>query len=157
MNLPVDTSSATNRYFGRSIKRREDPKYLTGQSHYTDDLTPSGTLYVAIVRSPYAHARIVGITVEEARKRPGVVAVYTGADLRGRIATLPCTWILPGMKVPVHPVLAFDTVRYVGDGVAVVVAQDRYVAADALDAIKIDYEPLRCPSVTAPLTRDLCR
>ncbi len=142
MNLPVDTSSATNRYFGRSIKRREDPKYLTGQSHYTDDLTLSGTLYVAIVRSPYAHARIVGITVEEARKRPGVVAVYTGADLRGRIATLPCTWILPGMKVPVHPVLAFDTVRYVGDGVAVVVAQDRYVAADALDAIQVDYEPL---------------
>src|SRR6266852_6351823 len=142
MNLPVDTSSATNRYFGRSIKRREDPKYLTGQSHYTDDLEPSGTLSAAVVRSPYAHARIVGITVEEARKRPGVVAVYTGADLRGRMATLPCTWILPGMKVPVHPVLAFETVRYVGDGVAVVVAQDRYAAADALDAIKIDYEPL---------------
>ncbi len=142
MNLPVDTSSAPNRYFGRSIKRREDPKYLTGQSQYTDDLTPSGTLSAAIVRSPYAHARIVGITVEEARKRPGVVAVYTGADLRGRMATLPCTWILPGMKVPVHPVLAFETVRYVGDGVAVVVAQDRYAAADALDAIKIDYEPL---------------
>ncbi len=62
--------------------------------------------------------------------------------MRGRMATLPCTWILPGMKVPVHPVLAFETVRYVGDGVAVVVAQDRYAAADALDAIKIDYEPL---------------
>lgn len=142
MNLPVDTSSATNRYFGRSIKRREDPKYLTGQSQYTDDLTPSGTLYAAIARSPYAHARIAGINVEEARKRPGVVAVYTGADVRGRMATLPCTWILPGMKVPVHPVLAFDTVRYVGDGVAVVIAEERYAAADALDAIEVDYEPL---------------
>ncbi len=142
MNMPVDASSATNRYVGQSIKRREDPKYLTGQSHYTDDLEPSGTLYAAIVRSPYAHARIVGVNVEGARKRPGVVAIYTGADLRGRMATLPCTWILPGMKVPVHPVLAFDTVRYVGDGVAVVLAEDRYAAADALDAIQIDYEPL---------------
>jgi aerobic carbon-monoxide dehydrogenase large subunit len=144
MNTPVDTSSATktNRYFGQSIKRREDPKYLTGQCHYTDDLTPHGTLYAAIVRSPYAHARIVGINVEEARKSPGVVAVYTGADVRGRLAGLPCTWILPGMKVPVHPVLAFDTVRYVGDGVAVIVAEDRYAAEDAFDAIEVDYEPL---------------
>ncbi len=142
MTVPVDTASATNRYFGQSLKRREDPKYLTGQSHYTDDLTPSGTLYAAIVRSPYAHARIASINVEEAQRRPGVVAVYTGADLRGRIAPLPCTWIFPGMKVPVHPVLAFETVRYVGDGVTVVVAEDRYAAEDALDAIQIDYEPL---------------
>jgi carbon-monoxide dehydrogenase large subunit len=142
MTIPVDTSSATNRYFGRSIKRREDPKYLTGQGQYTDDLAPSGTLYAAIVRSPYAHARIASINIAEAQRRPGVVAVYTGADLRGRMAALPCTWILPGMKVPVHPVLAFETVRYVGDGVAVVVAEDRYAAADALDAIQIDYEPL---------------
>ena len=93
MTVPVDTSSATKRYFGQSIKRREDPKYLTGQSHYTDDLTPSGTLYAAIVRSPYAHARIAGINIEEAQRRPGVVAVYTGVDLRGRMAALPCTWI----------------------------------------------------------------
>lgn len=142
MNRPVDTSEATTRYVGRSIKRREDPKYLTGQSQYTDDLMPSGTLSVAIVRSLYAHARIVRINVEQARRRKGVVAVYTGADLRGRLGTLPCTWILPGMKVPIHPVLAFDTVRYVGDGVAVVVAEDCYAAADALDAIEIDYEPL---------------
>ncbi len=142
MTVSVDTSAAPNRYFGQSIKRREDPKYLTGQSHYTDDLAPSGTLYAAIVRSPYAHARIAGINVEEARRRPGVVAVYTGADLRGRVAALPCTWILPGMKVPVHPVLAFDAVRYVGDGVAVVVAEDPSLAADALDAIQVDYEPL---------------
>jgi aerobic carbon-monoxide dehydrogenase large subunit len=142
MNRPVDTSSVSGHYVGQSLKRREDPKYLTGQSHYTDDLTPPGTLYAAIVRSPYAHARIVGINVKEARKRPGVVGVYTGADVRGRLADLPCTWIMPGMKVPVHPVLAFDTVRYAGDGVAVVVAEDRYAAADALDAIEVDYEPL---------------
>jgi len=142
VNSPVDTSSVPGRYVGQSLKRSEDPKYLTGQSHYTDDLTPPGTLYAAIVRSPYAHARIVRINVEEARKRPGVVAVYTGADVRGRLAGLPCTWILPGMKVPLHPVLAFDTVRHVGDGVAVVVAEDRYAAVDALDAIEVDYEPL---------------
>src|SRR2546428_11747722 len=123
MTIPVDTSSATKRYVGQSIKRREDPKYLTGQSHYTDDLTPSGTLYAAIVRSPYAHACIASIHVEEARGRPGVVAAYTGADLRGRIAPLPCTWIFPGMKVPIHPVLAFEAVRHVGDGVAVVLAE----------------------------------
>src|SRR5215472_9767073 len=142
MTMPPDTSSATSRYVGQGLKRREDPKYLTGQSHYTDDLAPSGTLHAAIVRSPYAHARIVGIHVEKARSSPGVVAVYTGADVRGRLATLPCTWILPGMKVPVHPVLAFDTVRYAGDGVAVIVAEDRYAAADALDVIEVDYEPL---------------
>ena len=68
MNRPVDTSEATTRYVGRSIKRREDPKYLTGQSQYTDDLMPSGTLSVAIVRSLYAHARIVRINVEQARR-----------------------------------------------------------------------------------------
>jgi carbon-monoxide dehydrogenase large subunit len=140
--MPLDTSSTTNRYVGQGLKRREDPKYLTGQSHYTDDLAPSGTLYAAMVRSPYAHARIVGINVEKALRRPGVVAVYTGADVRGRLAPLPCTWILPGMKVLVHPVLAFDTVRYAGDGVAVIVAEDRYAAADALEAIEVDYEPL---------------
>ena len=81
MNMPLDTSSAINRYFGQSLKRREDPKYLTGQSHYTDDLMPSGTLHAAMVRSPYAHARIVGINIEKARRRSGVVAVYTGAEL----------------------------------------------------------------------------
>jgi aerobic carbon-monoxide dehydrogenase large subunit len=122
MTVPANISSATRRYFGQSIKRREDPKYLTGQSQYTDDLAPLGTLYAAIVRSPYAHARIAGINIEEALRSPRVVAVYTGADLRSRMAGLPCTWILPGMKVPVHPVLAFETVRYMGDGVAVVVA-----------------------------------
>ncbi len=143
MNMPVGTASAPNRYVGQSVKRREDPKYLTGQSKYTDDLAPPGTLSVAIIRSPYAHARIASISVEEARRRPGVVAVYTGADLRGHLAPLPCTWILPGMTVPIHPVLAFDTVRYVGEGVAAVVAKDRYAAADALEAIQIDYEPLK--------------
>jgi CO/xanthine dehydrogenase Mo-binding subunit len=80
MTVPIDTSSATKRYFGQSIKRREDPKYLTGQSQYTDDLAPSGTLYAAIVRSPYAHARIASINIEEARRRPGVVAAYLASD-----------------------------------------------------------------------------
>jgi carbon-monoxide dehydrogenase large subunit len=142
MTLSPDTSSERKRYFGQSIKRREDPKYLTGQSQFTDDLSPVGTLFVAIARSLYAHARITNIDAEAARMYPGVVAVYTGADLRDRMAALPCTWVLPGTKVPAHPALAFDTVRYVGEGVAVIVAEDRSLAVDALNALQIDYEPL---------------
>ncbi len=130
----------TERHVGQGVKRREDPKFLTGQGQYTDDLTPPHTLYAALLRSPYAHARIVDINVEAARKQPGVVAVFTGTDVQGRLGTLPCNWVLPGMKVPVHPVLAYDKVRYAGDGVAVVVANDYSLALDALDTIEVDYE-----------------
>ena len=135
MNTSVDTSSTTNRYVGQSLKRREDPKYLTGQSQYTDDLTPSGTLYAAIVRSPYAHARVRRVDVTRARALTGVLAALCGADL---------TWCEPyyGPAYRDRPVLAIDVARYEGEPVAAVAAVDEATADAALDLIEVDYEPL---------------
>jgi carbon-monoxide dehydrogenase large subunit len=96
--------------------------------------------YAAILRSPYAHARIRSINVDKAKALPGVVAVLTGADLQGK--NVPCGWTLPDMKVAPHPALAVGKVRYTGDAVAVVVTEERYLARDALDLIEVDYEPL---------------
>ncbi len=130
---------------GSSIKRREDPELITGEGLYTDDLKRPGMLFAAIVRSPYAHARILSIDTSAASALPGVVAVYTGADLRPAGAAgglIPTGWLLPDIKTPDHPILATEKVRYVGDGVAVVVAEGRYVARDAMDLVEVDYEPL---------------
>ena len=138
----VEKPAEAELYFGRGVKRREDPKLITGRGRYTDDIAPAGTLAMSILRSPYAHARITGIDVSAAKALPGVVAVYTGADLRDKFAGIPTGWVLPDMKMPAHPALAYDKVRHVGDGVAIVVASDRYVARDALDLITVDYEPL---------------
>lgn len=141
--MMVDTSETTRpRYFGRGVKRREDPKYLRGQGRYTDDLQLSGMLHAMLLRSPYAHASIKQIDLEVALHLPGVVTIVTGADLKQAVGTLPCNWTLPGMCVPPHPLLAEDKVRYVGDGVAMVVAEEAAVARDALDLIRVEYEPL---------------
>ncbi|WP_119071306.1 xanthine dehydrogenase family protein molybdopterin-binding subunit [Rubrobacter indicoceani] len=138
----TQTHGGTGRYFGQEVKRREDLRHLTGRGRFTDDLSPAGTLHAAVLRSPHAHARIGSVEAEAARKMPGVVAVFTGADLKDRVAPLPPSWLLPGMSVPEHPALAYETVRFVGDGVAVVVAENRYAARDALDLIQVGYEPL---------------
>jgi aerobic carbon-monoxide dehydrogenase large subunit len=130
--------------FGSAIKRREDPRLITGSATYVDDVKLPGLTYAAILRSPYAHARITGITVSEARKAPGVIAVYTGADIKDRVVPVPCAWNPPNcdLKVPAHPLLAFEKVRYVGDGVALVVAESRAAARDAIDLIEVDYDTL---------------
>src|SRR5215218_7321110 len=130
--------------FGSSIKRREDPRLITGAATYVDDIKLPGLTYAAILRSPYAHARITAIDVTAARRAPGVVAVYTGADIKDKVVPVPCAWNVPNcdLKVPAHPLLAVDTVRYVGDAVALVVAETRAAARDALDLIDVDYEPL---------------
>jgi len=135
---------AVTRVFGARIKRREDPRLITGTATYTDDIVIPGMCYAVIVRSPYAHARIKGIDVERARRHPGVVAVFTGKDLEGKVNPIPCAWLIPGsdLKTPPHPALAVDRVRYVGDGVAVVVASSRYAAADAASLVSVEYEPL---------------
>lgn len=134
--------------FGAAVKRREDPRLITGKGRFTDDIQLPGMLYAAILRSPHAHARIRKIDVEKARKLPGVVAVFTGADLEGKVGPIPTAWLPPGsdIKTPAHPALAKEKVRYVGDGVAMVVAENRYIARDALDLIEVDYEVL--PAVT---------
>ena len=127
--------------FGSGIRRREDPRLLMGKATYTDDVKLPGLCYAAILRSPYAHARIRSIDVAAARHTPGVVAVYTGADVKDRLVPVPCAWNVPNcdLKVPAHPLLADETVRYVGDGVAMVVAESRAAARDALDLIDVDY------------------
>ncbi|MGE0555655.1 MAG: xanthine dehydrogenase family protein molybdopterin-binding subunit [Gemmatimonadales bacterium] len=136
--------------FGSGIKRREDPRLLTGTGLFTDDLKLPGLVYMAVVRSPYAHAKITKIDTRDASKAPGVVAVVTGKDLAGKVGTIPCAWNVPDcdLKTPPHPMLATEKVRYAGDGVAIVVAESREAARDAVDLVDVDYEPL--PTVIDP-------
>ena len=130
--------------FGSGIRRREDPRLITGEASYTDDIVLPRMLHAAMLRSPHAHARINSIDTSEAASAPGVVAVYTNADTEGTIQPTPCAWLLPDsdLKIADYPCLAKDVVRYVGEIVAVVVAEDRYQAYDALDLIDVDYDPL---------------
>ena len=128
---------------GQSIKRVEDPRFIQGKGKYVANLHIPGLLHAAIVRSPHAHAKIKGIDASAALAMPGVVAVYTGADLEADgVGGLPCGFNPPGIKTAPHPALAMGKVRHVGDGVAVVIAEDRYLAQDAADAVQVDYEPL---------------
>ena len=138
------------RIFGSGIRRREDPRLLTGSATYTDDITLPGMLLAAMLRSPHAHAKITHVDTAAATAAPGVVAVYTAADIEGQLQPMPCAWLLPDsdLKIAGYPCMAKDVVRYTGDIVAVVVAEDRYQASDALDLIEVDYEPL--PAVTNP-------
>ena len=140
----------TTRIFGSGIRRREDPRLITGGSVYTDDVTLPGMVHAAILRSPHAHARITSVDTNAAAAAPGVIAVYTGADVDGVLAPIPCAWIPPDsdVKAVAHPAIAKDVVRYQGDAVAVVVADTRYQAEDALELINVGYEPL--PAVVNP-------
>jgi carbon-monoxide dehydrogenase large subunit len=140
----------TSRIFGSGIRRREDPRLISGSAQYTDDITLPGMLYAAMLRSPHAHARIQSINADAAKSAPGVVAVYTAADIEGELNPMPCAWLLPnsGLTVAEYPCLAKHVVRYVGDIVAVVVGETRYQAYDALDLIAVDYEDL--PAVLNP-------
>jgi carbon-monoxide dehydrogenase large subunit len=131
------------RMFGSSIKRREDPRFLTGKGNYVDDVKLPGMTYASFVRSPFAHARIKKIDASAAKKMKGVVAVYTGKDLvDGGMKPLPVGWLLPNIKIVPHLPLAADKARYVGDAVAVVIAETPYIARDAAEQVKVDYEEL---------------
>ena len=140
----------TSRIFGSGIRRREDPRLITGQATYTDDIKLQHMAYAAIKRSPHDHARIRSVDTSAALSAPGVVAVYTGADTDGVLNPIPCAWVVPDsdVKTVPHPAIAKDVVRYVGDAVAVVVAESRYQAEDAIDLINVDYDPL--PAVVNP-------
>ncbi len=133
---------------GTRMKRREDPALLTGEAKYTNDLSIPGALHLAVLRSPYAHARITSVDVSGALAQPGVVAAYSGADLESVWAgPMPCAWpVTPDMKNPMHYPLAVSKAAYVGDGVACVLATSEAAAQDALGAIDVEYEPL--PAVT---------
>ncbi|WP_084961926.1 xanthine dehydrogenase family protein molybdopterin-binding subunit [Thermoactinospora rubra] len=128
---------------GRRRRRKEDARLLTGRTQWTDNIQLPGMLYVQFLRSPMAHARITRVDVSAARELPGVVAAFSGQDLASEQGSLPCAWpVTEDIAIPEHPPMAVSEVRYVGEAVACVVATDRYRAADALEAIEVDYEPL---------------
>lgn len=133
--------------FGKALKRKEDPRLITGTATYVDDIQLPGMHYACILRSPYGAARIKGINVTAALDLPGVYTVFTGADIKD-VGPVPCGASLPGLRVPHHHILAQDRTYFVGHPVAVVVATDRYIARDAVDLIEVDWEPL--PAVADP-------
>ena len=138
----------SNSPIGKPLRRREDYRFLTGAGQYTDDVVLPGQTYGVFLRSPYAHARIKSIDTAAAAKAPGVVKIFTGADLaEAKVGGLPCGWLIHSkdgtpMKEPGHPVLAQGKVRHVGDQVALVVAETTLQAKDAAELIEVDYEEL---------------
>ena len=138
---------STQSYIGAPIRRREDVRLITGQGQYLDDVRLPGMLHAAIMRSPHAHARLRGIDATAALALDGVTAVFTYADMAELAKTIPMrVFPLPGLENYLQTPLSADTVRHAGEAVAVVVADSRYLAEDALDLIEVDYEPL--PAVT---------
>jgi aerobic carbon-monoxide dehydrogenase large subunit len=137
-------AAETEPFVGASVKRKEDASLLRGRGTFVDNLTLPGTVYMAVVRSPYAHARIAKIDLDAARAAEGVLAVFGGADLADDWAgPMPCAWpVTEDIKMPPHFPLAVDEARYQGDGVAVVVAESRAGAKDAADLVDVQYEPL---------------
>src|SRR5712671_1523230 len=129
-------------YVGRSLRRREDRKFLTGRGRYVDDIALPGMLYLAILRSPHAHARITGIDLSAARAADGVRLALAGADLTGKVGNIKPNWVIPGTVVPDRPVMAVDRARFVGECVALVVAETREAAHDALERMDVAYEVL---------------
>jgi carbon-monoxide dehydrogenase large subunit len=131
------------KFVGMPIKRREDPRLITGTATYVDDLQLPGMTYMAVLRSPYAHARMVSIDTQAARHDPRVLAVLTGDDIAEVPGPLSIAEVdLANLKLPKHYPLAVGKVRHVGEPVAVVVASDRYASRDALELITVDYAPL---------------
>jgi carbon-monoxide dehydrogenase large subunit len=152
----MTTSPVAGRFVGESVPRVEDARVLTGRGRYTDDIKLPGMLHAAFVRSPFPHARITSIDVEAARAMPGVVDVLTGEDIKAVTAPIQVMVELPTYQRPVFHPLATDAVRYVGDPVALVVAESRYEAEDARDAVEVDYDPLE-PVATIEHARDSAR
>ncbi|MET0202708.1 MAG: xanthine dehydrogenase family protein molybdopterin-binding subunit, partial [Casimicrobiaceae bacterium] len=139
-------------FIGQSVKRKEDARFLTGAGQYTDDVTMANQTHAYFLRSPHAHAKLRNIDTSKAKKAPGVVAIYTGADLEG-VNGLPCGWLITSvdgtpMKEPPHHVLAKGKVRHVGDQIAMVFSETREQANDAAELIEVDYEVL--PAVVDP-------
>ena len=157
------TTETKTTYIGSPVERVEDARLLRGDTRWVDNMTLPGMLWMAVVRSPYAHAKIRKVDVSRALEAEGVVAAFSGAELADEWAgSLPCAWPVTGdCRIPMHRPLATDKARYAGDGVAVVVAESRALAKDAAELVDVDYEPL--PVVTdveealadsAPLVHD---
>ena len=152
MNAP---DSQTPRMIGASVKRKEDYRFLTGAGQYTDDVVLPAQTFAVFVRSPHAHARIKRIDTHAAKAAPGVVAVFTGADLAAEnVGGLPCGWLIHSidgtpMHEPPHPVIAHEKARHVGDQVALVIADSVKAAKDAAELVEVDYEELPASVDTA--------
>lgn len=136
------------KYFGKAMKRIEDPRFITGAGNYTDDIVLHGMTHAAMVRSPYPHAKINAIHKESVMEMPGVIEVLTGEDVqKAGIGSIPVGWLLPDLKTPAHPAIALGEANHVGDIVAVVIAETRAQAEDAAALLEVDYTAL--PSVSA--------
>jgi carbon-monoxide dehydrogenase large subunit len=148
--MSVADRAQAEKWVGRAMKRKEDPKLITGRGNYVEDISIAGTLWASFVRSPEAHARIVSIDTSAAEARDDIVLVATGEDVDGLAGPLPMAWIPPGVDVntPEHWPLAKGTVKHVGDPVAVVIGTDRYGVVDAADEVAVEYDPL--PVVVDP-------
>src|ERR1700741_1488448 len=147
-------SAATATGIGASVRRKEDHRFITGKGQYTDDISRPGETRAMFVRSPHAHARIKKVDTAAAKAMPGVLAVLTGAELANdKIGNLICGWMIPSkdgspMKMSAHPAIAAGKACYVGDPVAVVVAETLAQARDTAEKVKIDYAVL--PAVADP-------
>lgn len=141
-------------YIGQSVKRVEDKRFTSGKGKYTDDIKLVGMTHAYIVRSPYAHAKILKVDIAQALEHPGVVAIFTGQDIANAgINGVPAGWQVnfkdgTTMKEPPHPLLVADRVKHLGDGVAIIIAEDRATARDAADLVEVEYEVL--DAVTNP-------
>src|SRR5437016_11333663 len=141
------TTTKVETFVGKRIRRREDPRLITGTATYVEDIQMPGMHYAVILRSPHAAARIRSIDTKKAESAPGVVCVLLGKETKG-VGAVPCGVAMPDLRVPQHTILATDRVYFVGHPVAVVVATDRYIAKDAADLIEIEWEVL--PAVADP-------
>ena len=144
---------------GASVRRKEDRRFLSGHGHYVDDINRPGQLYAALVRADRPHARLLGIDAAAAKAAPGVVAVFTGADMQADgVGGLPCGWVVKNkdgspQAEPAHPVLAVGKVRHVGDPVVVVIANSRAEARGAAEMVEIEYEDLPSAATVLDATK----
>jgi carbon-monoxide dehydrogenase large subunit len=145
----IEQAAPSDKWVGQAMRRKEDPRMITGRGNYVDDLVLSGMLYMAVVRSSEAHAKITSIDTSAAKSAPGVQGVFTSEDLKLE-APLPMVWIPPGVEVktPETWPLAKGVVKYVGQPVAAVVGSDKYAVVDAAEQVVVEYEPL--PVVVDP-------
>src|SRR6202042_3100384 len=148
--MSVADPAAPSGNVGRAMRRKEDPRLITGRARYVDDIALPGMLWASFVRSPEAHAKIVSIDSSAAAARPGIEAVFTGEDMADIAGPLPMAWAPPGGEVanPPHWPLARGEVNHVGDPVAVVIGADRYAVADAAEEVIVEYDSL--PAVVDP-------
>jgi aerobic carbon-monoxide dehydrogenase large subunit len=138
----------TESFVGRAMKRKEDPRLVSGTATYVDDVVIPGMLHMAITRSIHGHARLKRVDISKAQKLPGVVAIVTGEEVAANCGPVPCASEMPDLKRAQKPLLAVGKVRFVGEPIAAVVATDKYIARDAADLIEVDYDPL--PAVVNP-------